>query len=71
MPPVYDRSHVYVMSPVYDHSERKFEKVGTLKKFLKSYLEIMKYESTLNTLCRMIDQCAQDKESLFTLRVVN
>jgi nitrate reductase beta subunit len=46
-PPVYD------MSSVYDHTipERPVEKVNTLKYFLKSCLELMQDETTLNALC--------------------
>jgi hypothetical protein len=62
---VYDKPFVYDMPPTYDHSitERIIEKVSTLKIFLKSCLKLMKEESTLNTLCRMIDRYAQDKEA--------
>ena len=43
---------VYDMPPTYDHSmtERKVEKVTTLKSLLKSCLELMKDEIALNVL---------------------
>jgi hypothetical protein len=52
------------MPLVYDHTipDRIVEKVNTLKEFLKSCLELMQDETTLNTLCRMIDHLAPDKE---------
>jgi hypothetical protein len=61
---VYDRPHVFDMPPTYDHSmiERTIEEVSTLKSFLKSCLELMKDETSLNTLRGMIDQCTQDRE---------
>jgi hypothetical protein len=61
------------MSSVYDHTipERSVEKVNTLKYFLKSCLELMKDETTLNALHGMIDQCTQDREVPMTQRVVN
>jgi hypothetical protein len=64
VPPVYD------MPSVYDHTipERSVEKVNTLKYFLKSCLELMKDETTLNALCGMIDQCTQDREVPTTQR---
>jgi hypothetical protein len=52
-PPVYDMPSVYDCTIL----ERSVEKVNTLKDFLKSCLDLMKDETTLNTLCRMIDQC--------------
>jgi hypothetical protein len=57
-PPVYD------MSLIYDCTipERLVKKVSTLKYFLKSCLELMKDETTLNALHNMIDQCTQDRE---------
>jgi hypothetical protein len=57
---------MYDMPPAYDHLiiERKVEKESTLKSFLKSCLELMKDETTLNMLHGMIDQCTQDKEAL-------
>jgi hypothetical protein len=54
-PPLYDRPPVYDMPLVYDHSERQVDKVSTLNSFLKSCLELMKDESSLNMLCGMID----------------
>jgi hypothetical protein len=58
---------------VYDHTipDRPIEKVNTLKEFLKSCLELMQDETTLNTLCRMIDQFTQDKEVPTMQKVVN
>jgi hypothetical protein len=58
---------------VYDHTipERPFEKVNTLKYFLKICLEFMQDETTLNALCEMSDQCTQDKEVSTTQKVVN
>jgi hypothetical protein len=52
------------MPPVYDRTipERSLEKVSTLREFLESCLELVENETALNTLCRMIDQCAQEKE---------
>jgi hypothetical protein len=64
---------VYEMPPAYDHSmtERTIEKESTLKIFLKSCSELMKDETTLNTLHGIIDQCMQDKEAPSAQRVVN
>jgi hypothetical protein len=55
---------LYDMSFVYDCTipERPFEKVSSLKYFLKSFLKLMKYEILLNALCGMIDQYTQDRE---------
>jgi hypothetical protein len=52
------------MPPTYDHliTKRPVEKASTLKSFLKNFLELIKDETTLNLLHRMIDQCVQDKE---------
>jgi hypothetical protein len=57
---------MYGMPPFYDHSntERTVEKESTLKHSLKSCLDLMKDETTLNVSHAMIDQCAQDKEVL-------
>jgi hypothetical protein len=64
---------VYDMLSVHDHAipERPFEKVSTLKYFLKSCLELMKAETTLNALCGIIDQCTQDREVPTTHRALN
>jgi hypothetical protein len=62
---------MYDMPPVYDHSERKVEKVSTLKYFLRSCLELMKDESSLSMLHGMIDHCSQEKEIHVTHREVN
>jgi hypothetical protein len=61
------------MSSVYDHTipDRPIEKVNTLTDFLKSCLELMQDETTLNTLRRMIDQCTQDKEVPTMQKAVN
>jgi hypothetical protein len=66
-PPLYERSLVYGMPLVYHHmdTERKVEKVSTMRMLLNNYLELMKDKTTLNALHGMIDQCTQDKESLF------
>jgi hypothetical protein len=49
----------------------KVEKVSTLKRFLRSCLELMKDESALSILCGMIDHCAQEKEIHVTHQAVN
>jgi hypothetical protein len=71
VPPLYDRPLVYDMPLVYDHSEKQTDKVSTLKRFLRSCLDLMKDESALSSLCRMIDHCAQEKEKPVTHRAVN
>ena len=71
MPPLYDRSLVYDMPLVYDHSERKVEKVSTLKDFLRICLKLMKDESSLSMLHGMIDHCTQEKEIHVAHRSVN
>jgi len=40
-PPLYERFPVYDMPPIYDHMDTKIkgEKVSTLKRFLKIFLE--------------------------------
>jgi hypothetical protein len=57
----------------YDHTdtERKVEKVSTLKSFLKSCLELMKDETTLSMLHGMIDHCMQDREEVVAQQEVN
>jgi hypothetical protein len=60
-PLVYDRPPIYDMPPVYDHSERKVEKLSMMRSFLKSFLELMKDETALNTLLGIINQCVQYK----------
>jgi len=64
---------MYDMPLAYDHSitKRTIEKVSTLKSFLKSFLELMKDETTLNALHGMINQCMKDKEALSAQRAVN
>jgi hypothetical protein len=64
---------MYGMPPIYDHSmtERTIEKESILESFLKSFLELMKDETTLNALCRMIDQCTEVKESPSAQRAIN
>jgi hypothetical protein len=58
---------MFDMSLVYDHSEKQDEKVSTLK----SFLYLMKGESTLSSLHRMIDHYAYKKEKCVAHRVVN
>jgi hypothetical protein len=64
---------VYHMMLVYDRTipERSIEKVNTLKYFLKSFLELMEDETSLNALRGLIDQCTQDREVPTTQRTVN
>jgi hypothetical protein len=71
VPPLYDRPLVYDMPLVYDHSEKQTDKVSTLKIFLRSFLDLMKDESMLSSLCRMIDHCAQEKEKHVVHKEVN
>jgi hypothetical protein len=72
-PPLYNRSSVYNMPPVYDHTdtERQFEKVRTLKSFLKSCLELMKDKTALSILRGMIDHCVQDTEEVIVQQTIN
>jgi hypothetical protein len=64
---------MYGMPLAYDHlmTERKVEKVSTLKHFLKIFLELMSDENTFKSLSGMINQCVQDKEALSAQREVN
>jgi hypothetical protein len=61
------------MPPVCDRTipEKLLEKVSTLRDFMRSCIELMKYETMLNALCEMIDHCAQEREIPTTQRVVN
>jgi hypothetical protein len=69
-PPLYDIPLVFDMPLVHDHSKKQAEKVSIFQSFLRSCLELMKYESSLSSLCRMIDHCAQEKEKPIAHRVV-
>jgi hypothetical protein len=60
---VYDWFPVYDMSPTYDNSERPFDKASTMKNLLKSYLELIKDETTLSVFRGMINRFVQDKEA--------
>jgi hypothetical protein len=51
--------------------EKSVEKISTLREFLRSCVELIKYETKLNALCEMIDHCAQEMEIPTTHRVVN
>jgi len=51
MPHLYDRPRMFDMPLVYDHSKKIVEEVRTLQSFLRSCLELMKDESTLNSMC--------------------
>jgi hypothetical protein len=42
-----------------------------MKSLLKSFLELIKDETTLNMLYGMIDQCTQDKEAPIAQQAVN
>jgi hypothetical protein len=46
-------------------------KVSTLRDFLRSYVELMKDETSLISLCEMTDHCVQDREFPIAQRVVN
>jgi hypothetical protein len=61
--PLYDKTPFYDMPSVYDCTIPKgsIDKVSSLKYFLRSCLELMKYETPLNVLCVMIDQCTQER----------
>jgi hypothetical protein len=45
--------------------------VNTLREFLISFIELMKYETALNTLYEIMDHCTQDRETTIAQRVVN
>jgi hypothetical protein len=47
------------------------EKVSTLTKFLRSYVDLMKHETKLSTLYDMIDHCTRGRETPIAQRVVN
>jgi hypothetical protein len=51
--------------------EKPIGKVGTLREFLRSCVELMKYEIALSTLCDMIDHCTQGRETHIAQRMVN
>ena len=51
--------------------ERPLEKVIPLKEFMKICLALMKDETALNALCKIIDHCMQYREFLTTHTVVN
>jgi hypothetical protein len=54
------------------HNSRKVIQKGKyFEIFLKSCLDLMKYEESLNALRWMIAQCTQDKEIPMTYRPVN
>jgi hypothetical protein len=61
------------MPLIYDQTtlENPLEKVTPLKEFLKRCLALMKVEVALNTLHKMIDHCAQEREFPTIQRVVN
>jgi hypothetical protein len=61
------------MPLVYKHmnTKMKVEKEINLKSFLKSFLEVMRDETALRMLPRMIDHFTQDREEIFTKREVN
>jgi hypothetical protein len=42
--------------------KRPLEKVSPLKEFMKSCLALMKDETALNALCKIIDHCMQERE---------
>jgi len=71
VPPLYDIPSVFDMPPIYDYSEKLAEKVSTLKSFLRSCLKLMKDESDLSSLHRMIYHCSQEKEKHVSHREVN
>jgi hypothetical protein len=52
-------------------SEKPTWKVHTVREFLRSCIEIIKYETALNALYEMIDHCRQGRETPITQRVVN
>jgi hypothetical protein len=56
-----------------DHTKpvKPTEKASALREFLKKWVQLMKDETALNTLYKIIDQCKQDKETLNSQRVVN
>jgi hypothetical protein len=58
---------------IYDRTipEKPWRKVSTLREFLRSCVELMKYETKLNALCEIIDHCMQEREIPIAERVVN
>jgi hypothetical protein len=71
MPPLFEKPLFYYMPLEYDHSERKFGKVITLKYFLISCLELMKNESSLTMFHGMIYHCTQEKEIAIAHKTIN
>jgi hypothetical protein len=59
--------------PILDRTipKKPLEKVGTLREFLRSCVELMKDGIVLNEVCEMIDQCVQEREIPPAKRVVN
>jgi tRNA(Ser,Leu) C12 N-acetylase TAN1 len=51
--------------------QNMLEKLSTLREFLRSFIELIKYETTLSELCEMIDHCAQERKIPTTHTVVN
>jgi hypothetical protein len=51
--------------------EKPTGRVRKLTKFLRSCVEIVKYENVLSTLYEMIDHCTRGRETLIAQRVVN
>jgi len=39
-------------------------KIITIREFMRSFVELMKYETMLNALYGMIDNCVQEREIL-------
>jgi hypothetical protein len=58
---------------VEDHivPKKPIEKVSTLTKLLKSCVDLMKDETTLNTLYDMIDHCTRGRETPISQRMIN
>jgi hypothetical protein len=61
------------MPLICDHTilENPLEKVSTLREFMRICIELMKDETALNALCKIIDHCAQEREIPTVQRVVN
>jgi len=62
---------VFEIPLVYDHSEKKDEKVITLQSFLRSCLEIMKDESNFNSIHGMIDHFPKKKRNMSHIEQLN
>jgi hypothetical protein len=71
VPLLYDKPMVYDIPIVYDNSKKQIDDVSTLKRCLRSCLDLMKDESRLSSLCRTIDHCAQEREKIVVQREVN